>query len=322
MSITVSSSYSSYQCTVGMSYFGRYGHASDRTASLPLANYRGISDGGDKLEQLARSMEYYYINYSGQCGTHRAVRQPKISTSGGLPQREPLVNRDRGNYYRAGKRSCSVPVITASSILKCTNSPPCASPKEKKTVRFADSQGLPLATVHQKSDSDQDDLSLDKVCGRYLNLSAKDEGKALKGQFRLDSPPDSPSQSRFELEYHFTQPGIEADFMERVLREKVCLENIHRDGGNVRGIVRVCNIDYHKSVTIRWTNNKWRSVHDKLAMFCAGGSDNTTDRFSFQLPLAGSQLEFAICYKVAGGEFWDNNREKNYTLTVKSEQLR
>lgn len=315
MSIAVSVTYGAYQSPVGMSYFGRYGHASDRSTSLTLASYRGIHSDGDKLELLARQIEDVYVNYNSQRGSQRPIRQPKIGCLDS-PRSSPSNSRERTHCYTAGKRSCSVPVIPTLSILKPSNSPP-SSPKGKKTVRFADSQGLPLVTVHRKSDSDQDELGLDRVNGGFVRLSLKDEGKALKARHKIESPPDSPISPRHELDYHFTQPGIETDFMQHVLTQKVCLENIRHDGGNLLGVVRVSNLDFHKVVSIRWTNDKWRSVHDKPGVYC-GSSDGVSDRFSFQLPLSGSQLEFAICYSVAGTEFWDNNRGKNYVITIKS----
>lgn len=314
MSLAVSMPYSS---STEMDYFGRYG-PSVRTESMPPVFATGLYPRGslrdERLEQIALHMEYY-MNYRGKVAAGWSG-QPKL---GGAPRASTDVRQKQAKAPFTGKRSVSVPAFPSSSILKSPTSSKCSSPRGKKSVRFADTQGLPLETVHQKNDAETDDALLPSPGqGGLMNLSLEDEGRALKQPPRPESPPNVPSPTRQELEYHFVQPGIEPDFMKRVLHQKVCLENIRRDGGNIHGVIRVSNIDYHKYVSVRWTCDNWQTVKSQPAIYCSGSSDSVSDRFSFQLPITGGSIEFAVCFRAAGEEFWDNNREKNYAISVRS----
>ncbi|NXT85168.1 PPR3E phosphatase, partial [Zapornia atra] len=86
----------------------------------------------------------------------------------------------------------------------------------------------------------------------------------------------------------------------------------------LRGAVRVLNLAYEKAVSVRYTLNRWASCAEVAAAYqSAGPADGLTDRFVFLLPLgAGAEagLEFAIRYRVAGAEYWDNNEGANYRL--------
>merc|ERR1711888_563920 len=52
----------------------------------------------------------------------------------------------------------------------------------------------------------------------------------------------------------FNQPGLAPNFIETVMERKVCLEKAFMESPSViYGVVRVLNIAFNKSVTIRWT---------------------------------------------------------------------
>ena len=317
MSLAVSMPYSS---STEMDYFGRYGPCV-RTESMPPVfgpAFYGNRAREERLEQLAHHMEFY-MNYGGSVAGG-CCRQPKLGTFPKSHSDNPSLRKKQPKQPLTNKRSVSVPAFPTPSILKSPSSSKCTSPRGKKSVRFADTQGLPLTIVHHKSDADADDVLSCPVQSELMRLSLQDEGRALKQPPRPESPPSISSPTRQELEYHFTQPGIEPDFMKRVLDQKVCLENLRRDGGNIHGVVRVSNIDYHKYVTVRWTSDKWQSVHSQPAVYCAGSSDAVSDRFSFQLPITGCSIEFAVCFRAAGQEFWDNNKGNNYMISVRSLQ--
>jgi len=218
--------------------------------------------------------------------------------------------------------------------------------RKAKSVRFADTQGLPLvAAVHQltlKDSSytaskivpydDQDDIL--SRCplmvaapnkGAQKNHSAEvNRSHSVPSSFntnsakpttfgRKESPPliVSPTHKHTFL---FTQPSLEPDFFERVKQDNVVLESIREEPRSLHGIVRVSNIAFSKEVTIRWTHDGWRSSHDTCCVFCS--NDGSTDRFAFELPINGDDVSFAIRYRVEGTEYWDNNRSQNYTVTA------
>lgn len=206
--------------------------------------------------------------------------------------------------------------------------------RKAKSVRFADTQGLPLVeAVHQLTlrDSsytankivpyaDQDDIlgSLPLMATAPAAFSKPPTPPRTLPQ-RTGSPPtasrkNSPNKlSTHKHTFTFTQPSLEPDFFERVERDNVVLESIREEPRSLHGIVRVFNLAYSKEVAIRWTHDCWRTSHDTNAVFCS--NDGNTDRFAFELPINGDDVSFAIRYRVENGEYWDNNRGANYTVT-------
>ncbi|NXW44318.1 PPR3D phosphatase, partial [Nyctiprogne leucopyga] len=117
------------------------------------------------------------------------------------------------------------------------------------------------------------------------------------------------------------QPGASPGFAERVRQHKVRLEWVRAEAAGLRGAVRVLNLAYEKAVSVRYTLNRWASCAEVPAAYQPGGpGDGLTDRFAFFLPLGAAAaaaeptLEFAVRYRVAGAEYWDNNEGANYRL--------
>lgn len=228
--------------------------------------------------------------------------------------------------------------VQRSTSLKTGKTPP-GTPGRKKIVRFADALGLDLALVRTFLDevpnvpqsafsdlngvdpSSENDLSLGSspfasgwTPGSYLPIASRANpgAAAVVGGHRTN-----PLRS---LVASFTQPGSLPNFLELVKNQKVCLETACLvDDTKLRGVVRVLNLDFHKSVLIRYTTDEWSSSSDQMAVYVPGSCDGLSDRFSFSLPGAqtlqpGQRLIFALCYRVAGQEIWDSNQGKNYVF--------
>lgn len=119
----------------------------------------------------------------------------------------------------------------------------------------------------------------------------------------------------------FNQPGGASNFFEVLQSRKVCLENAFMvDGDSISGVVRVQNLDFRKSVTVRWTVNNWLTHNDVLATYVTGSSDGFTDKFSFRLSPGqldvGSKVQFCMQFNCAGTQFWDSNGGGNYVFQV------
>ena len=86
----------------------------------------------------------------------------------------------------------------------------------------------------------------------------------------------------------------------------------------IRGVVRVLNIDFHKSVMVRFSTDDWKTFSDVPATYVPASCDGLSDRFNFALFAyrlqPGQRLLFALCYRVAGQEFWDSNQGTNYVF--------
>lgn len=115
----------------------------------------------------------------------------------------------------------------------------------------------------------------------------------------------------------FTQPVSEESFLSRLIERNVCLENAVFCGFAMTGTVKVKNIAFVKEVTVRFTVDGWKSYRDIWADYVPKSSDGKTDRFQFRISVpqdvdVGGKLEFAIRYRTAGKEYWDNNFQCNY----------
>jgi protein phosphatase 1 regulatory subunit 3A/B/C/D/E len=231
-----------------------------------------------------------------------------------------------------------LPTFNRNPLKSASNSKPPL--RKAKSVRFADTQGLPLVeAVHQLTCKDssytankivpydeQEDIlgSLPLIATAPATTANKKGSSTLTPPRTLpqrsSSPPSSAkkvnSPSKLPVHKHtftFGQPSLEPDFFERVERDSVVLESIREEPRSLHGIVRVFNLAYNKEVVIRWTHDGWRTSHDTNAVFCS--NDGNTDRFAFELPINGDDVSFCIRYRVESGEYWDNNRGTNYTIT-------
>ncbi|ESP01872.1 hypothetical protein LOTGIDRAFT_138963 [Lottia gigantea] len=192
--------------------------------------------------------------------------------------------------------------LRKSSSLKTNKTPP-GTPRRKKAVRFADAMGLDLEDVRH-----------------ILNLEVppKIPASAMK-DLRVGIEDDRPNVGTRFLTPRFSQPGADGKFTQRVIAQKICLENAVITDMTITGVVRVANIGFHKAVRIRFSTNKWISFHDIAASYVINSCDGATDRFSFSIvaPMelgVGSTLEFAVSYTVNDKVYWDNNNGANYVF--------
>lgn len=207
------------------------------------------------------------------------------------------------------------PRVRRCSSLKTGKTPP-GTPGRKKIVRFADVLGLDLADVR---------TFLDEI--PKIPISAYDD---LKDADLNDSPSEAsldtsaisiiggtrPEKMLMPL---FQQPGGLPNFLDRVREQQVCLENAVVSDPSIlaiSGTVRVRNLDFHKSVHIRYTLDGWKTYADLQATYVQNSCDGFSDTFSFvlyanNLPV-GQRLEFAVRFHCKGCQYWDSNNGTNY----------
>ena len=121
------------------------------------------------------------------------------------------------------------------------------------------------------------------------------------------------------LDICFPQPGALENFMQKVMANKVCLENCIITDLSITGVVRVANIGFHKVVRVRYTINNWITFYDVMASYIQRSCDGPTDRFSFTIVAPavvgpGSRIEFCISFTVNDTVYWDNNDSQNYVI--------
>lgn len=119
-----------------------------------------------------------------------------------------------------------------------------------------------------------------------------------------------------ELVICFKDPYLEPDFMEKFATRNVALDRCGARERMVTGVVLVRNIEYQKEVFVRYTLDKWKRSNDSDAVYIPKSSDGATDMFTFSIlfPKCFQEMEFAVCYKVSRGEFWDSNDGKNFKV--------
>ncbi|KYN32159.1 hypothetical protein ALC56_13537 [Trachymyrmex septentrionalis] len=221
--------------------------------------------------------------------------------------------------------------VRRCSSLKTGKTPP-GTPHRKKIVRFADKLGLDLADVRtfldeipkipnsaysdliyddifrpQDSNSDNTTSISDDWCDRYQNDGRRRSTSVI------------PRKIDRMLVPLFQQPGGMPNFLDMVRERRVCLENaVVQDPVTlaIQGTVRVINLDFHKSVHVRYTLNSWRNFSDLQATYVPNSCDGFSDKFSFilychTLPV-GQRLEFAVRFQCKGAQHWDNNAGANY----------
>ncbi|KAF4528863.1 hypothetical protein B566_EDAN017046 [Ephemera danica] len=191
--------------------------------------------------------------------------------------------------------------VQRSSSLKSGKTPP-STPGRKKIVRFADVLGLDLADVR----TFLDEVPKVPSCAFWdLEVEKRQEIALL-----------APAKCLVPM---FQQPVSSPDFLEKVRCNKVCLENAFQgDSLSISGVIRVLNVDFHKSVYLRYSLDCWENFADLQCSYVQGSSDGFSDKFSFVLYShtldVGQRVEFAIRYQTAGQLFWDSNGGVNYSF--------
>ncbi|KAJ0178212.1 hypothetical protein K1T71_006035 [Dendrolimus kikuchii] len=193
--------------------------------------------------------------------------------------------------------------VRRCSSLKTGKTPP-GTPGRKKIVRFADVLGLDLADVK---------TFMDEI--PVVPKSAYDD---LTGCDVSSSPPvrTPPRLGALTLVPLFQLPRDVSDKLEK---QNVCMESARVcDGVHVTicGSVRVRNLDFHKTVHVRYTMNRWKTYTDLQTSYVQGSCDGYSDRFQFVLYApaisSGQRLELAVRFQCKGQQFWDNNSGANY----------
>lgn len=211
------------------------------------------------------------------------------------------------------------PRVRRCSSLKTGKTPP-GTPGRKKIVRFADVLGLDLADVRTFLDEIPKipNSAYEDLTDADLSESASDSSLNTitdqKYQFNLGPRPEKILMPLFQ------QPGGLPNFLDRVRETQVCLENaVVTDpvSLSIAGTVRVRNLDFNKSVHVRYTLDGWKSYADLQANYVPNSCDGFSDKFSFMLyannlPI-GQRLEFAIRFQCKGCQYWDGNNGANYT---------
>ncbi|KAM4714953.1 protein phosphatase 1 regulatory subunit 3C-B-like isoform 2-T2 [Anableps anableps] len=184
----------------------------------------------------------------------------------------------------------------------------------RKSVAFADSQGLALTTVYVFTEDEDDPLA-------ELQFHLTELGGATEALCLEDLQDSAESGSGLVLD--FTPPAADyLDLRNRLKAQQVCLETCSVQDHLLSGTVQVRNICFEKSVSVRITFDSWSSFQDVRCQYLNnvyGCPDTDTFTFSVSVPLdlvPSSGVEFCIKYQTKDQIHWDNNLGSNYRLAM------
>uniref|UniRef100_A0A3B5L8V4 Protein phosphatase 1 regulatory subunit n=1 Tax=Xiphophorus couchianus TaxID=32473 RepID=A0A3B5L8V4_9TELE len=236
----------------------------------------------------------------------------RICLASSPPLRSFLSNHDCQYAPAAAGPSCR-PLRPCLSSGCCDSVPmetPTSAPRKspRKSVAFADSQGLALTTVYVFTEDDP-------LAELQFHLTE------LEGALELEVKDSTESGSGLVLD--FTPPATDyLDLRNRLKAQQVCLETCSVQDHLLSGTVQVRNIFFEKSVSVRITFDSWSSFQDVRCRYLNnvyGCPDIDTFTFAVPLPpdlVPSSRVEFCIWYQTKDQVHWDNNLGNNYRLAM------
>ncbi|TRY85114.1 hypothetical protein DNTS_023052 [Danionella cerebrum] len=200
----------------------------------------------------------------------------------------------------------------ARSVPNSAREEPC----RRTRVRFVDSLGLELEDVK-------------------LFRAGEDPAVPPHIITKLLASAEMASRRKLELSLPYFQPSFpdnlsgEPGYLQRLSRQKVCLEQLLCSDLGITGTVQVVNVAYEKEVSVRYSFTDWKSRAECRANWVSSQrtDDLELDRFRFLLPVPpfimepGARLQFAICFRANSSEYWDNNGGGDYTLSCQTYSL-
>ncbi|CAO1434662.1 unnamed protein product [Diamesa serratosioi] len=181
----------------------------------------------------------------------------------------------------------------------------CIQPRSKRRVVFADAKGLELEHIKIMAEAST----------QPPTWSLQFLAHVTQGMISVVP------QEQWTID--FRQPASDyLEFRRKLETKFVSLENvIIKESEFVAvGTIKVKNISFQKEVFIRASWDEWKSQVDTYCTYIqnvvSSGAYVVYDTFSFKLTLPpSSQLQFCVCFKTDGNEYWDNNQGINYILT-------
>ncbi|NXD65079.1 PPR3D phosphatase, partial [Eolophus roseicapillus] len=186
-------------------------------------------------------------------------------------------------------------------------------------VRFADALGLELTEVKVFQSGEDPSIPLHVLSRLSINSDLWYSSSGLEFTMQCLVP-------------DFQQPADCMDFSSRLQEQQVCLERVTSSDLGLSGTIQVRNVAFEKQVSVRYTFNQWKSLHEVCAHWRSSihekNGQDQVDVFTFFLPVPPfllqlcSVVQFAARYQVNGQEYWDNNRGNNYSLTCRTHPLK
>lgn len=201
--------------------------------------------------------------------------------------------------------------MSVAATATLVNSPRCSS--HRRTVSWTDQAAdMPLCSVRTL---EEEDTSW-RVPIRLRPALGPRQG-ALQ---RLMRPTSAAAPWPLLMVFDASAlPSTDVDLVAGLGQHGVQLESVLVRAPTAFITVRVLNLSFDKDVFVRCTSDNWQTFHDHPAMFGSSVTP-TSDRFFATLAAssykAGTVLEFCLCCRIQGRQFWDNHAGANYTISI------
>jgi len=187
----------------------------------------------------------------------------------------------------------------------------------KRKVTFADDHGRPLCN---------EKIFTEKPDEPSIRPPRPSE-KAVLERLRLAIPAEPAARPK-TFEICFPQPMSDyMKFKSKVDEQNVSLENMVIRHRTILGTIKVKNIAFEKTVTVRISFDGWETFSDVEATYIRNayeGEWTNTFKFTTSIPKnydSSKTIEFCICFEANETEFWDNNDGENYRLLCVNPEL-
>nr|XP_046200150.1 uncharacterized protein si:ch211-167b20.8 [Oncorhynchus gorbuscha] len=173
-----------------------------------------------------------------------------------------------------------------------------------RRVSFADTTGRDLTDVKEFVQFDSDD----EDDARWEEEEAKYRPKIREPTYRINPEWTIPTAAALTKAVHINKVEVES------------VSPIEDEPLAFIVFIRVLNISFNKTVCIRSTMDSWSTYFDCPADYVQG--DGETDKFSFKLSFCppylhhGARIEFVVRYETPDGDYWANNSQLNYSVTL------
>ncbi|ENN80584.1 protein phosphatase 1 regulatory subunit 3B isoform X2 [Dendroctonus ponderosae] len=239
---------------------------------------------------------------------------PQLQRAASCRQMQHTFTKTYSSIHRPStfpKRPCLV-IRPIDEQCSSGDEDPTSPTKLKKKVVFADDKGMSLTHV--------------RVMTEPSNVPPLWSVKFLAEVTQGNTTEAEAHKEPWEVT--FPQPASDYVAFRKKLDElKVSLENvIVKDGEDqIIGTVKVQNLSFHKEVFVRSSCDNWKTNEDSFCNYvpnniAVGLTYIVFDTFSFKINLTpkSRRLEFCVCYKTDGKEYWDSNNGCNYVLIKKT----
>jgi hypothetical protein len=210
-------------------------------------------------------------------------------------------------------------ILLKSSLRNPTKSAsaPCSPTTGIKSVKF-NKHNLEEICLFKKA---QTPLAISQKNIFWGEEDDDEEDSSNEGSSEEEEEETEPIKSLVYANWPTTRLSDIIEKRNKLIRIEKNTIRLIEDGTVITGKILVKNLDYHKTVTIRYTFDFWETIDNISAKYQPQEDHKNTNYdvflFELHLPANASTLYFAVNYQVGKEQYWDNNDGRNYEIQIK-----